>query len=393
MKSRKLFILIILLLIIGVGAMAYLEIGFFKPKEKSRYQEEDIIKFDGLARAGTTPNPLILNPDIPTGIQEDVPDVSLTDVLIPLVEYEAAEENILFNQCLDCEFNEENPDICSNYECSPLGVQTNSLNYFFCDNPYVEGWNSDDLNPTIREFPSDILDDLGGSDNNQYYEIYRKLDKYKKDLVRFNTNCDDMLDKDKNQDVVTNFIGSLPLTVQTQLESGRADNTIIPETDNCIEDYILNNRYIQHINPGFKGFRDTYKEQLDLHEKDYSSEEVDKIYATCFGIKTAPSPTDVVCPADGLGLTTPVPVVPIQTPSIKYGQLNTKCSENKVINDKDSCKTSFQELSNQNIDPIEKTDRNYPRGCSLVSGSDLIFNDVLYSSGSPQPSTAPLCRR
>ena len=391
MKGKKLFILIILLLILGVGAMAYLEIGFFKPIEKTKYTTDDAISFGDLARAGNTPNPFIENPDIIVGTVQDTPDISLTDVLIPLVEHQAAEENVIFNQCLSCEFNEENPDICSNYECSPFGVQTNQLNYFFCDNPYVEGWDPNNL--TIPEFPSTILSNLGGASNNQYYNIYRKLDKYKKDLVRANTNCDDMLDKDKNQTVVRSFIDSLPATLQTLLEAGRADNTIIPETDNCIEDYILNNRYIQHINPGFKGFRDMFKEQLDQHENSYSSEEVDKIYATCFGIKTAPSPEEVVCPADGLGLTTPVPIVPIQTPSIKYGQLDSKCNQNKVINEKDGCKTAFQELSNQNIDPIEKTDTNFPRGCSLVSGSDLIFNNVLYRSGSPQPSTAPLCRR
>lgn len=395
MKIKKLFILLFLLICITVAVMSYLEIGFFAPIPISKYDEDDIIELDDLERDfGSTPNPLVRNPDVVPDTNFDSSIMTGTDLLIPIVEHRANEENLNYIRCLDCNYKESNPEICEDHNCNPLGDETHTFNYFFCDNPYVDGWDPSTF--TITDIPESYPSNLGNGNNN-YYNIFRCLDKYKKDLVRNNNTCEELLNKSRNTSVINDFISSLPQDVKDQLQSAinrpnDPDNGI-PDTGNTIDDYVLHNRYIQSTNPGFSGFRDTWGEQLDQIERDYFSEEVDSIFATCFGIETAPSPDDISCPLDNLGLTPPEPTVPIQTPSVLYGSLDSQCETSKTITSSQQCSDAYFELSNQypKINPISYNTNSKPRGCGLLNGSDLIYNGQV--SGSPHPSVVPLCRR
>jgi hypothetical protein len=391
MKSKKIFFSIIFIIMIALGIMVYFGIGIFAPEEETKFTSEEAGRLEDLARRLFTPNPVIRNPDIPNTGSSTEYEVPQSSLLLPIIEYQAAEENLNYLQCLDCEFKEEHPDICVDHQCTFIGTPTNHLNFFFCDNPYIDGWDSGSftINDLDNSYPSNL-----GTGNNDFYTIFRCLDTYKKDLVRNSGTCEELLDKTRseNQNIITHFLDELPANIKTELEEAIGDQVNgIPETGNTIDDYVLHNLYIQYINPAFSGFTNDYKDQLDELEESKFSEEVDSIFATCFGIHTAPSPEDVSCPLDGLPTARPLP--PIQTPSIQYAELNSECPGGKRLQSADDCSTAFMELSNQftPITPISMNNSNFPYGCGLVLGSDLIFNNN--SSGSPNPSVAPLCNR
>lgn len=417
--KKKIIIIIFLLLLVVVG-MVYFGIGIFASKEEPIHTNESIESSLNISRRFNTPNPYISNQDITYIPDEDTDGVEPSSALLPLVRYEAAEAGLKYEQCLDCEFKRNNPEYCEDNECSKIGQETNRLNYFFCENPYMSGWDSSQL--LINDVPSSIPSNLG-SENSTYYEIFKCLDKFRKDLVRNNSNCSEMLDKTRteNIDVINDFKNSLPERIRTQLETGIKNpsdsSNGIPITDNSIEDYILYNKYIQFKNDGFRGFRNTYKQELLELEEQYFTPEIDSIYATCFGIHTAPSPSDVVCPIQELlepppceyeeeelceeiynntrpyivfGDVTPMPPPP--TPAVKYAPVGGTCPANKVNDTIELCQDAFEELSEKRINPVVYSNNNFPQGCGLLQGDSIIFNNIS-TNGNPNPSVAPLCRR
>lgn len=413
---KKKIVIIIFLLVVTVILMSYFEIGFFAKKETTKYTLEDVNNYRGLVRTVYTPNPYISNPD--NSFQnlntDNIPDYA---VLLPLVEITSNQEGIRYERCLNCEYNTNNPEYCEDLSCSSTGVETNRMNFFFCDNPYINGWDPSSLN--LTEPPSTIPSNLG-SGNENFYNIWKCLEKFRKDLIINNSTCAEMLDKTRqqNQNVINEFKNNLPLSIRTQLENAINNPTDttngIPITDNTVEDYILYNKYIQFMNSGFRGFRSTYKDELLELEEQYSNPEIDAIYATCDAIHTAPNPTDVVCQLDELiepeecefddpnicrellnfqprlriGEVTPYPPPPI--PSVRYGSLGSNCDSSKINDSIELCEDAFEELSGERIEPIIFSNSQFQQGCGLLNGEHLIYNDVI---GSPSPSIAPLCRR
>jgi hypothetical protein len=391
---KKKLVIFIFIIIIMLMVIVHFGVGIFADETETKYTEEEAVRLDELSRTLSTPNPYIRNPDVDTDFEFN--KLELSSFLLPVVEWQVDEESMKYELCLDCEFKEDNPEYCEDQKCSPFGKETNELNFFFCDNPYVNSWDTSTM--TINNAPDNAPSSIGQSNQN-YYRIWHCLDKYKKDLVRNSNNCDELLDKTRplNQTVFNNFKLQLPDTERTQLETAINNPTDssngIPTTDNTIEDYVLHNKYIQHINSGFNGFRDTYKDELKELEEQYSNPEVDKIFATCFGIYNAPSPSDVVCPIDGMenqSIGNPTMPPPPPTPSVHYGNLDSLCSSDKLNNTIQECTDAYEELSGEIITPINRSEPRFPQGCGLLNSDLLIFNS---EQGNPSPSIAPLCKR
>jgi len=306
---KKIIIIIIFLLILVVITMSYFNIGIFAEKEETKYVEEDIFEFEKQGRNLGNNGNNHANRDLPDlSTDEPVYEIEISQAILPLISYQVSEETIVYKNCLDCEYNEENPEICEDYKCSLLGKPTNELNYFFCNNPYIKSWQS--MNEDIKDVPENPPSDseMNQNENKDYYKIWRCLDKYKKDLVRNSTNCTELLNKnsEKNKKIVSDFKNNLPPALLVELQEAIDNPTNrsngIPETNNTIEDYILNNKYLQYKSSGYSGFRYDYSDELfEIEiENDEFNQEVDSILSTCFAIHNSPSPTDIVCPLDDI---------------------------------------------------------------------------------------------
>ena len=405
---KKIIFLILFLLILVIVGMAYFEIGFFAlipepkdtPEKLSKDIEDDIVRRRGAAYNSHIDGPIHVTPQNTS--------IPFSYALIPLVEQQVAEENIIYRNCLNCEFNEDNPELCEDNPCSPLGIPTNELNYFFCNNPYITGWDPNTL--TIEHLPTNIPSTIT-QDNDHYYKIWRCLDTYKKDLILNNRTCNELLDKtrEENINLLNGFISSLPAITGNILRAARSRPTDsvngIPNVCTTVEDYIFNNRYIQEFTEGWDGFTDDYGIELEEIQERYSNPEVDSIFDTCFAIYNAPGPTqsnescepnpspNISCPLDEIGHSfgTIAPQPPIPTPGYIYGPLDTVCETTKLIDNIEECATGVQDISYLSETPTLMNINNFPRGCGLINGDQIIFNNS--GNSIPNPSIAPLCRR
>ena len=96
MKSKKIFYLIIFILMVIVGLMAYFEIGIFAPKEENKFTPEEAAEFERLAREFTTPNPNVVNLDVPVTNDSIEYEIENSSLLIPIIEHQHAEESLAY---------------------------------------------------------------------------------------------------------------------------------------------------------------------------------------------------------------------------------------------------------------------------------------------------------
>jgi hypothetical protein len=401
---KQVFIFILILILTTIVILAYFNLWIFKLNVESKYTESKASSLEEQSRIFRTPYPQIRNPLIRTEAQVPT-QIPLSQIILPIVQEQAEQGLSEYRNCLNCEYKQANLEICEDYVCNPVGRPTNEMNWFFCNNPYINNWNEQDVG-NINDIQTNLPTNIPDSEINiKFYNIWRSQDKYKKNLVKQNNNCSDLLDNTRqtNINIMNQFLNEYSEAVgNNNIINARQNPTDmqngIPSTQSTIEDYIFNSRYVRNFTDGYEGFNNDFRNELKEITSTYHNPEVDRVFDTCFGIYRAPTNSPTECPLDNNPNINRNSLPPNTTPPIPnfiYGSPDSTCAPNTNITDINSCASAFHIIDNSSsiprINPTQRDDQSLPYGCGLENSDVLIFNNN--QTNNPNPSISPLCRR